>query len=101
MDADPRDECGIVRSYVGVLIGFKFLGLAIILGAMASTGFLGDSSAFLTLYHLPWVLAAAALGYRPGRALYRRVRAQARRRRLIWSEWHVEDAPSAGRRTRP
>jgi len=91
VEGEPEDNLAAAWTYAGVLVGFKFVGLAIILWAMAQAGVLGDTLGFIVLYHVPWVVAALALAYWPLMFWFRRLRARSRRSHLLWSEFHVDE----------
>lgn len=101
MEAEPEDNLTAAWTYVGVLIAFKFVGLAIILWAMLQAGGFSDTLPFIVLYHLPWVIGALVLAYFPIAFWYRRLRARSRRHRLLWSEWHVDEQPVEEQRRGP
>jgi hypothetical protein len=81
----------MLLTFAAILVSFKLLGLAVIVVYMYRAG-LDDAVAFLAATHVPFVLVGLGLLYLPLSALYRRLRLRARRRHLIWAEWHVEEA---------
>ena len=81
----------MLLSFAAILVAFKLVGLAIIVTFMLQAGF-ADAIGFLVATHVPFVAIGLGLLFFPLSALYRRLRVRARRRELIWSEWHVEDA---------
>ncbi len=78
-------------SFAAILVAFKLLGLAVIAIYMYRAG-LTDAFAFLAATHIPFVVVGLGLLYVPLSALYRRLRLRARRRRLLWAEWNVDEA---------
>ena len=93
---DSPEERRMLVTFAAVLVAFKLLGLAVIAIYMYRAG-LGDAAAFLAATHVPFVVVGLGLLYMPLSALYRRLRLRARRRRLIWAEWNVEEAPTSSR----
>ncbi len=90
--SEPEDDWSGAWAYLGVLVGFKLVGLAIIVWAMAQAGAVDGALQFLILYHVPVVLVLIALVYWPAAFWYRRLRARARRGQLIRGEWNVGSA---------
>ena len=56
MEADPRDDWSGARAYIAVLIGFKLVGLGIVVWAMGQAGMLEGAPQFLIAYHVPFIL---------------------------------------------
>ena len=74
-------------AFVGVLAGFK-LGIGCIIFAMQPSG---PSATFLVALHGYWLVAPFfLLAALPTVFWFRLLRARARRRKLIRSEWQVE-----------
>lgn len=88
---DSAGERRMLLSFAAILVAFKLLGLAIIVVYMYRAG-LEDAGAFLAATHIPFVVIGLGLLYVPLSALYRRLRARARRRHFIWAEWNVDEA---------
>ena len=93
--AEPRDDWRVVWAFVAILVAFKLAGLAIIVAICLQTAEFDEALPFLAASHVPFVVGALLLLYWPVKALFRRLRLRARRRQLIYAEWHVEKAGSS------
>ncbi len=88
---ESEEERRVLTSFAAFLVGVKLLSLAAIVGYLYLAG-IATSVVFLVATQVPFIIAGLALLYLPLSRLIRRMRLRARRRRLIWSEWHVEKA---------
>jgi len=85
---DKRDRTAL-WTLVWVMFTFKAVTALMILVMLPGEGTLS----LLIAMHVPWFVGAAALVAIPGIFWYRLVRVRAKRKRLIWEEWHVEPSP--------
>jgi hypothetical protein len=74
-------------AYVGILVGFKIWTLIIILYLTSSW----DTVIFVLAGHVLWIGAGAVIVAGPAAFWARLVRVRAKRRKLQYAEWHVED----------
>ena len=96
-DESPEDRRMLI-SFGVMLVAFKLLGIVVIIAYLGWTG-LTDVVAFIVATNVPFVLVGLGLLYVPLSRLYRRLRLRRRRRRLIWSEWNVEESSTQFPRT--
>jgi hypothetical protein len=87
---EPREDWRVIWAFAAVLVAFKLVGLAIVVYFMLQAGAFDGALTFLVATHAPFILVGLGLLYWPLSVLYRRARLRARRRQLIWAEWHVE-----------
>lgn len=74
-------------AYVGILVGFKIWTLVIILWLTSSW----QTIIFLLAGHVLWFIVGAIIVAGPAAFWMRLVRVRAKRRRLQYAEWHLED----------
>ena len=85
---DKRDRTAL-WTLVWVMFTFKAVTALMILIMLPGEG----TIPLLIAMHVPWFLGAVALLAIPGIVWYRLIRVRAKRKRLIWEEWHVEPSP--------
>lgn len=79
-------------TFIGVVLGFKLWTIILILLFWPT----GEALLLMLAMNWPFLLGALVLIAGPALVWYRLLRARARRRRLLWEEWHLEDRrPSA------
>lgn len=74
-------------AFFGVLVAFKLFTVALIFALMTSWATL----AFLVVGHFLWIAVGAVLLWAPAAFWVRLRRVRARRKRLVYAEWHVEE----------
>lgn len=74
-------------AFFSVLAGFKIVTLIMVLALTTSW----DTATFIASTHVHWIVTAVVLVAGPTVFWSRLVRARARRKQLITSEWHVDE----------
>ena len=85
---DKRDKAAL-WTLIWVLLTFKIVTVLMIAVMLPGEG----TIKLLIATHVPWFFGGAALIAIPGVFWYRLVKVRAKRKRLIWEEWHVEPTP--------
>jgi hypothetical protein len=82
-----------IWTFVGVLVGFKLWSVFLIYLFADTSG----TTEFLLATHFLWIAVPIALLVAPAIFWSRLIRARARRKKLLESEWNVEEFPKARR----